>query len=285
MTSSARLAHCLEAIRGQRSADLDFDVTVVFDPAIPVEACRSRFPEFHFIPNGGERTPLQLVSTALARCQGDLILLTKDHCVPDRHWVRRMVDAQAPDRAAVGGRVEPPGDASAVEWAFFFIDFYRYTSPIAEGWSPTLTVCNVSYERKRLDTIRNVWKDAFVETSVNDALAARFGRLWLEETSEVTLHRNLTLADALFERYAFGRLFACSRVTGVSMGRRLFYVALSPALPVLLLGRLTNAALRSRRHTRALLRSCLPLTLMVISRSVGEWLGYVTGRPPRSFHH
>jgi hypothetical protein len=285
MTSATQLVDCLDSIQSQRSADLHFDVTIVFDPEIPLEACRSRFPEFHFVPNAGERTPLQLVSTALAQCKGDLILLTKDHCVPDRHWVRRMVDAQAPDRAAVGGRVEPPREASSVEWAFFFIDFYRYTSPVVEGWSPTLTVCNASYERSRLDAIRDLWQNAFVETSVNDALAARFGRLWLEETSEVILHRKLTLSDAVFERYAFGRLFACSRLAGGSMRQRLFYVASSPALPLLLLGRLTNAALRSRRHTKALIRSFLPLALMVLSRSVGEWLGYVTARPPRSFTH
>ena len=283
MTSADHLSQCLASIRAQRHTAV-FDVTVVSDPTISIDACRAKFPEFHFVANTGQRTPLELVSRVLRECKGELILLTKDHCVPAPDWVRRMVDAQAPDRAAVGGRVEPPRDASAVDWAFFFIDFYRYTGPVGDGWSTSLTVCNVSYDRGRLDAIHDVWQNTFVETAVNDALAVRFGRLWLDETSEVTVHRRLTLREALYERYLFGRLFGYSRLAGISGRRRLLYAAFAPALPLLLLQRLTSAARRSHRHTEALQRSWLPLTLMVLSRSLGEWLGYITGRPPRMFN-
>ena len=281
-TSVDHLSQCLASIQAQRQTAV-FDVTVVSDPTISTDACHAKFPEFQFVANTGQRTPLQLVSRVLRQCKGELILLTKDHCVPAPDWVRRMVAAQAPDRAAVGGRVEPARDASAVDWAFFFIDFYRYTAPVSDGWSTSLTVCNVSYDRGRLDAIRDVWQDTFVETAVNDALVARFGRLWLDETSEVTLHRRVTLREALYERYLFGRLFGYSRLAGTSGRRRFLYAAFAPALPLLLLQRLTRAALRSRRHTAALLRSWLPLTLMVVSRAIGEWFGYMTGRPPRTF--
>jgi hypothetical protein len=281
-TSAADLARCLTSIRAQRHTPA-FDVTVVHDPAISIEACRTEFPDFHFVANTGQRTPLQLVSRLLNECRGDLILVTKDHCIPAPDWIHRMVDAQAPGRAVVGGRVEPPADASSVSWAFYFIDFYRYTAPIDDGWQSSLTVCNVSYLRERLVSIREVWQDVFVETAVNDALAARFGRLWIESSSEVTLHRRLTLGDAISERYRFGRLFGYSRLADTNLGTRLLYVVFTPALPLVLLSRLTSSAMRSQRHTRALMRAWLPLTLMVFARSIGEWIGYVTGQPPRTF--
>ena len=282
MSNTQHLTRCLDALRSQRDAP-QFEITVACDPRIPgIEAVRGSFPEARIVVNAGQRTPLELVSRALRECGGELILLTKDHCVPGPDWVRTMVNAQAADRSVVGGRVEPARDASAVDWAFFFIDFYRYTSPVATGWASSLTVCNVSYDRSRLEAVRAVWQDTFVETAVNNALATRFGGLWLEAASEVTIHRKLTLREAVRERYTFGRLFGYSRLAGANQGQRLFYAAFTPALPLLLLARLTRTALRSRRHATALMRAWLPLALMVLGRSMGEWLGYLTARPPRT---
>jgi hypothetical protein len=282
MSDTQHLTRCLHALRSQRDAP-EFEITVACDPRIPdIETVRGSFPETRIVVNAGQRTPLELASLALRECRGELILLTKDHCVPGPDWVRTMVNAQASDRSVVGGRVEPARDASAADWAFFFIDYYRYTSPVAAGWTSSLTACNVSYDRGRLEAVRSVWQDTFVETAVNNALAARFGGLWLEAASEVTTHRKLTLREAVRERYIFGRLFGYSRLAGANLGRRLFYAAFTPALPLLLLARLTRTALRSRRHATALMRAWLPLALMVLGRSMGEWLGYITARPPRT---
>ena len=48
------------------------------------------------------------------------------------------------------------------------------------------------------------------------------------------------------------------------------------------MGRMGGKALRSPRLALSFLRSLIPLTLMSLSWSWGEWLGYVTGRHPRS---
>jgi hypothetical protein len=281
-TSARHLATCLASLASQRGLP-PFDVTVVCDPAVTgIEAVRQRFPDVRVVINIGQTSPLGLVSRALRECRGDLILLTKDHCTPGPNWVQAMANAQAPGRAAVGGRVECTADASATDWAFYFIDFYRYAAPRAEGASRTLTVCNASYLRSRLETIREVWNESFVEATVNDALSARYGNLWLHSASEVTMHRHLALRAAVVERYRLGRLFGFSRLAGCSAKRRLALALFSPALPVLLLTRMAGAASRSRPNARAFVRSFVPLTLMVLGRSFGEWLAYVTGLPPRS---
>jgi hypothetical protein len=276
------LTRCLEALRTQRDAP-DFEVVAVCDPKITgIERVRQRFPEARILANQGQRTPLELGSRAVRECRGELILFTKDQCVPNPNWVRTMVDAQQEGRAAVGGRVEIAPDASPTDWAFYFVDYFRYAGPVEAGSAPFLTVCNVVYKRSELEAIRPVWDDSFVETAVNEALRARFGTLWIHPGSEVTIYRHVTLRTAVTERYAFGRLFGWSRIATWSSGRRLLYALFAPALPLLLLGRMVTVALRSRRLAGALVRSLLPLTLIVLARSWGEWLAYLTGRLPRS---
>jgi hypothetical protein len=279
---ASHLERCLRALKDQRGAP-DFDIVVAYDPEIRgLERVGEAFPDIRLVCNAGQRTPLELASRALKESGGDLVLLTEDHCVPDPGWVRTMVGARREGRAAVGGRVETTADASAVDWAFYFVDFFRYAEPVAEGPSPTLTVCNVAYSRRDLGSIADFWARLFHETAVNDALRARFGALWLVPGSRVTMSRRVSLRDAVYERYAFGRLFGCTRTEFCSPSRRLFYVAASPVLPALLMGRMAGKAIRSRRLALRFLRSFGPLALMVLAWSWGEWLGYATRRLPRS---
>jgi hypothetical protein len=279
---AAHLKRCLRALMDQRGAP-DFDIVVAYDPEIRgLERVGEAFPGIRLVCNAGQRTPLELASRALKESGGDLVLLTEDHCVPDQDWVRTMVEAQREDRAVIGGRVETTADASAVDWAFYFVDFFRYADPVAEGPSPTLTVCNVAYSRQALGSIADLWTRLFHETAVNDALRERFGALWLVPGSRVTMSRRVSLRDAVYERYAFGRLFGCTRTNFCSRSRRVFYAVGSPALPALLVGRMARKALGSRPLANRFLRSFGPLTLMVLAWSWGEWLGYVTRRLPRS---
>lgn len=280
--SGKHLVRCLEALRAQLDAP-EFDIVVAYDPLIAdIDVARRAFPDVRIVANEGQRTPLELASRALAESTGDLILLTEDHCVPDPRWVRTMADAQRANRAAVGGLVRIARDAPPTDWAFYFVDFFRYTEVASEGPSPTLTVCNVAYQRSHLHEIRDLWSDHFHETEVNDALRRRFGALWLEPLSGVTMGRHVRLPDAIRERYAFGRLFGYTRIRFCSPSRRACYAVLSPGLPVLLLARMIRVALRSTHDAASLARGWVPLVLMVLSWSLGEWLGYVTGRLPAS---
>jgi hypothetical protein len=234
------------------------------------------------VSNQGQRTPLELASRAILESTGDLVLLTEDHCVARPDWVRRLCDAQRPDRAAVGGLVETGADVSPVDWAFYYVDFFRYGRPVPEGPSPSLTVCNVSYRRAYLDEIRPVWEIFFHETAVNDLLRKRFGPLWLTPVAEVSMRRHVRLFDALYERYAFGRLFGCTRLEFATTARSAFYTIFAPALPLLILGRMAKKAVKAPRTLGRFLTALPALTLMVLAWSWGEWLGYITRCRPQS---
>jgi hypothetical protein len=280
--SAGHLARCLDALAAQQGAP-PFRVVVRYDPTLPdMEALGRRHPGVDMGCRPLERTPLELAAAALRECRGEFVLLTEDHCVPGPDWVRRMLAARRPDRAAVGGRVETAAEASAVDWAFYYVDFFRYAAPAREGPSPTLTVCNVAYDRDRLEAVREVWAESFEEPHVHGALRQRFGVLWMAADSQVTMRRAVSLGEALRERYAFGRIFGHTRAAHMPPGRRALYSVLALALPVLLLGRMTAKALRSPALLRRFAGAFVPLVGLVLCWSCGEWLGYVTGRPPNA---
>lgn len=279
---AAHLERCLRALRTQEHAP-PFDVLVVYDPSLTdVPALRAQYPHVRMVSNQGQRSPLELAARAVQLATGDLVLLTEDHCVPRPDWVRRLFDAQANGRAATGGRVETDPEATPVDWAFYWVDFFRYSEPVTAGDSPTLTVCNVAYRRAYLDAIRPLWSSIFHETAINEALRERFGALWLVPEAEVRMRRNVRFGDAVYERYAFGRLFGCTRLEFAGPGRRLYYTLFAPALPLLLMGRMARKAFSAPQHAKAFVRALPPLTIMVLAWSWGEWLGYLTQRRPRS---
>ena len=279
--SSEHLARCLEGLRLQESV-APFRVVVCHDPRLTgIEDVAKRYPEAHISSNPNERTPLELAAAALRACEADVVLLTEDHCIPRYNWVRAMLDARAPGRAVVGGRIEIRPGASPVDWAFYYVDFFRYAAPVNDGPSPTLTVCNVLYDRRQLDVIRDLWSTSFEEPAVHNELRKRFGVLWLTSNSEVTMRRSVSFSEALRERYAFGRIFGHTRIAHVSTSRRWAYAGVAAALPVLLLGRMTLKAMRSAGLFASFVRGFLPVVALVLCWSWGELLGYITGRPPR----
>lgn len=280
---ASHLIRCLDAIAAQQDAP-PFDVVVVYDPHLTdIPPLRERYPHVRMVANEGQRTPLELASRAIQEATGDVILLTEDHCEPSPDWVRRLCEAQMPGRAAAGGVVETPIDVSPVDWAFYFADFYRYLKPVSAGPSATLTVCNVAYRRAHLERIRPLWHTVFHETAINDALREHFGPLWMVPEAEVKMRRHVRFSDALHERYAFGRLFGCTRLDFASSGRRAYYTAFAPLIPFLLMARMTAKALTHRRILPFFVCSLPSLMLMVLAWAWGEWLGYVTRRRPGPF--
>ncbi len=280
--SARHIERCLDSLDQQIDAP-QFDVVVAFDPQIAgVDELAKRRPNVRFVSNIGQRNPLELASRALKESKGDVMLLTEDHCIARSDWVATLVRAhREPKRSAIGGLVEIADGANATDWAFYFVDFFRYASPAPRGPSPTLTVCNVSYKREQLESIREIWETYFHETAINDALRSRFGELQLEPDAAVTMGRHVEFGHAIYERYAFGRLFGCTRLLFVPE-RRLYYSMLAPALPFILMKRMASKAFRSPRLRRDFLRSIIPLTTMVLWWSWGEWLGYLTKKHPKS---
>lgn len=279
--SIPQLARSLSAIRAQHSVE-PFEIIVAADSRLgPLDGARRQFPDVVFLSQPGRDTPLELTTMALGRARGGRIVLTEDSCIANSGWLAALTTIPAEGRAAIGGVVEATPGISPQMWAFCYVDFFRYMRPASEGESPTLSVCNVAYSRSHLESVRSLWQDGFHETEINSELKERYGPLWLNPSAEVRVHRNVTLADALYERYAFGRLFGATRIAHSPLSRRLCFAAVSPALPFLLLWRMSAKARQDPALKNQFLRAFPSILAMAAAWSWGEWLGYVSGRRPR----
>lgn len=220
---------------------------------------------------------LRAIGLGLAR--GEVVALLEDHGRVDKYWSMNVMESHKEPHAAIGGAIENEVDRP-LNWAVYFCDFGRYQNPLKAGPSPFISDANSSYKRKALDSIRYVWKKAFHETSVNDALIDRGETLWLSPSIVVYQHReNLRLTALLRERYIWGRSYAGTRAQQIGLNKRLIYLALCPIIALVLMLRKTRDVLRKKRLVGVFLKA-FPLTLLLtLFWSLGEFMGYLTACP------
>lgn len=281
ISSAAHIRRCLEAIESQRDPG-ECEIIVAADPRIgSLDDLVVEFPDVVFLPNTSANTPVALTAIALRRARGERIVLTEDSCIANRDWLAHLLSSDSGGHAAVGGSIEVAGDISNSMWAFAYVDFFRYMRPLRPGHSPSLSVCNVAYSAEHLRAVEDQWRDGFHETNVHEALARRFGTLSLNPDAIVQVSRNVELSGAIYERYAFGRLFGATRISRSGAGRRLTFALLSVGLPFLLMGRLTAKSFTDTALLTRFARAFPILVVLVLAWSWGEWLGYVTKSLPR----
>jgi hypothetical protein len=186
--------------------------------------------------------------------------------------------------SAVGGAVDPlsPEMMTPFDWAFYYVDFFRYQAPLSAGIADSLSVCNVAYRRGDLESLTEPWRESFHETRIHMALSKQGARLWMEPRATVRAGRRVNRLDALRERYSFGRYYACRRIERPHQQARVWLALGSPLLPLLLLGRMARASARDDRNARRFLRSLPDVAALVLAWSFGEALGYLTARGPET---
>jgi hypothetical protein len=273
------LIRCLRALTRQIDVPA-FEILVPHDESLgDIAMLRAEFPGVQFLSLEGYHTYAELRALGFRQARGRIIALTEDHCIPDPDWCARILETHQGPYAAVGGAVDKEKPDTVLNWAIYLCDFSRYTNPVLEGPSTYLTDCNVAYKRKDLEAIASVWRDEFHETSVNWTLQARGKVLWLSPKIIVRQQRSLTFRRAIRERYAFGRLFASTRVASTTPFRRLLYAVGAIPLPFLLTGRVMSHVFRKRRYIDEFFRALPLIGLMTTIWSWGELIGYLTGRP------
>ena len=289
-SDTAALARCLDALRTQKSVGrLEILVPFAADAA-DIAALSGHYPETTFIPVRGARTPAELRARAVAAANAEVVALIEDHCVPHHDWCARILAAYSnlsEPFAGVGGAVEKGLPAygkndTALNWAVYMTDYSRYMNPLPGGPIAEISDTNSSYRKRELFEILSVWKAEFHENVVNDVLRQRGRRLWFAPDVIVSEQRSLTLRAALRDRYAFGRLFASTRVEHSTIGRRIFLAAASCAMPPVLVLRVARTLLQRRKHRAQFVRSFPHLLLVTSAWMAGEMMGYLTARPESS---
>ncbi len=217
-------------------------------------------------------------AAGVARARAPIVALTEDHCLPGPGWCSAMLAAHKASHSAVGGPVEKLAPDTALNWAIYLADYLRYSPPVAASAVDHLTDCNVSYKSDALTPLRQLWRQEFHENVVHDALRASGGVLWLDPAAVLGQRRRFRAADALADRFSFGRLFAATRVAGAPFSRRLVWTLTALPLPALLVARVAGHIIDKGRHHGAFLRALPWLVLLSTAWALGELAGYATGR-------
>jgi hypothetical protein len=274
-----RLRTCLQALQRQ-TGEPTIEVLAPWDGRHGSSSALNReFPDVQFIfAGGGTHTFAQLRSLGIRQARGNIVAITEDHFTPAPNWCQEILSAHRSPHAAIGGAVEKQTPDTTLNWAFYLADYLRYLDP-TEGPSANLTDGNVTYKRAALDPIRGIWAEEFHENVVHAALQNGGESLWLSPRISVRQKRDISLAAAVRDRYAFGRLFGSTRVEGASAARRLKLTLTSVLLPPLLVVRIAAHILRTRRYAGAFLRSFPAILLISTVWAWGEFMGYVTARP------
>jgi hypothetical protein len=282
LVDTDHLQNCLEALEKQQT-------TAVFETIVPcdetlgdISSLQERFTGVNFISLKGRQTYAELRAAGALQAQGRLLAVTEDHCMPDTDWVQSIINAHAGPSVAIGGVVRKQGPDKSLNWAVYFLDYLRYMPPVEEHETHELTDLNVSYKMSALREIADVWEKEFHEPSVHGALEQRGGKLLLSPSIAVHQRRQLKIGHALWDRYAFGRLFGSTRAASVSAGKRLVYALLAPILPVLLVVRLTRHIMNKKQHGKEFILALPAIILLASAWAWGEFVGYVTGKSEAS---
>ena len=280
--NSSYLENCLIALE-QQIGSPDMEIIVVCLKNIEdIPILRNRFPSVQFHCVSGRQTQDMLRALGVSRSRGKIVAITVDHCSPDKNWCAHLIKEHQSPYAAVGGAIEKGNQPDTlVNWAVHLYDYCNYgyyLSPITRGPAVDLSDCNVSYKREALEATVSFWKKAFNVSLLNRSLLDRGEILWMSPDIVVRQNRDIDLDRAARIAHRRGRAFASARLAILTPARRLFYAALSPFIPLLLLRRLILNILRKRSHLSNFLLALPYIVFFLVLWSWGEFLGYLTGQ-------
>ena len=287
------LAACLKSLHDQEDSPAIEILVPYDDPCRDVTRLGSNLPQCALLAHrrgldftaaraAASHEPYDILRTVgVKAARGCYTALTEDHSTLAPRWCRTAIELleEHPDLGAVGAQIECGSDR-LLNRAIYYCDYGRYQNPLPEGPAVFVSDSNVVYRSQALDDIRSVWENGFSEFPVHQALVERGRPIWLSPRITACQNRvEMTLGEAIKERYVWGRTFAAVRFDGRLMIRRLMYAGLSPAVPVLLMLRLVRRAFSDGRRPGRFLPALPHIALLTSVWASGEFVGYLIGGP------
>jgi glycosyltransferase involved in cell wall biosynthesis len=269
---------CLTAIEQQVNKE-SAEVIVVDDSSDgTTRIIEIRFPFVKLIKFSKPALIPELWSTGIFLCRGDIVAVTTAHCIPADHWVDEILKAHESDYVAVGGAIENAPTANVIDWAIYFCRYSQYMKPFPPRRVNEVPGDNASYKRLALRKCQAQMQKGFWEPFVHICLRKNGGQFFSVPTMVVYHDKSFGFASFLEQRFQHGRHFGALRTGHISTVRRVTNVILAPLIPCLLLARIVLRVLRKRRHGKWLALSLPILVVFLISWSLGEVVGYLTGQ-------
>lgn len=275
--ASYTIKDCLYALTGQ-SKNEEVEIIVVDCSTDDTNRIiKTMFPDVYLICFP-ERTSLpMLLGVGIAHSNGDIIAITDANCVADPNWISEILKAHETPYPIIGGAVEIGKVESIAGWAAYFCDYGQFMRPLNEGAVNELPGNNISLKRWALKKGQEFVQNGFWKTYWCQKLQEEGFQLVSMPSIVVYYNKSFRLRHFLARRFHHGRCFAGMRIAKASISARIYYIAGSPALPFLFLGRTVRAIVSKKRYLKEVVLS-LPVSIMaIVSWSFGEFWGYLTG--------
>lgn len=241
---------------------------------------RSEYSDVTIIecPSTTDLPTMRTLATKLAT--GDFVLVTEDHCVPPRDWLKQFARAFAehPEASAIGGSVVNGVTDTALDWATFLCEYAPMSPPIESGPNPNLAGMNVAYRREIFEEVdEQILTSGFWETTLHPLLHKRGHILVADDKVRIFHCKKFSLGLFLRQRFVYSRYYAGIRFASGQKAKRLTYAMASVVLPPLLTFRFFQNA-RHKASVRSHLAEAAPyLMLFYLVWGVGEAWGYLFG--------
>ncbi len=271
----------LEQCLGSLRPEADVEVIVAANlPADQLTPLIERHPTVQFVSEPGAGV-FRLRTVGVRAATGGVIAMTEDHVTFSPQWlpsIRQGIE----EYPVVGGPIENGLDG-IWDWALFACEYITFLPDPTEagggGATPAgvLSGVNVAYRREVLEACPDVWRQAFHENEVHDALRDKGYGLHRLPRAIVSSHLKMTLGGGMEHLYTgaihYGR-YRKGWETGLR--RRLLLVTVI-LVPAVLLWRILRAVLSRRPQRLGTILLGLPMILcLILAWSCGEALGYAS---------
>jgi len=244
-------------------------------PADVAASLESQWTSVRFCRGAPGVSVFELRALGVTQARGRLVALIEDHVTVERGWLQALLAAHRAGHLVVGGPVDNGLDSRAYDWALYFCEYGYHMPPGPDGEVAALCGANVAYDRDLLMGCEPIWRAGLYENEVHDAVRGSGHRLYLCGEARVQAHLRKTLTEAMAHLLSGGRHFGRYRGSRCSWAGRLFWRLVAPAVPLVLLGRLTLCiATRRPRRLARLVQGVHYLLCLLAAWSAGEALGY-----------
>jgi glycosyltransferase involved in cell wall biosynthesis len=236
------------------------------------------FSSCTYVSVEGTPTVPTLRKAGLARATSDVVAFIEDHATVAPGWADAIRDGfSRAEVSAMGGPVGQGAGSSALDWGAYLFDYGRFAPPQPGGIARGVSGLNMAFRRSFLAALAEL-RDGVFEGPIHAELARRDERPYMAPEAIVYHQKRYSLREAFVSVYYLGRGYAGRRVESASRVVRFARAASCVVLPPVLVWRPLSVVFRAGHATRPPLRSLGYLSLLALSWSSGECIGYLFGR-------
>ena len=242
-----------------------------------VKGLAVEFPDVQFLSAEPASSIPQLRFAGSEQARGDVIAWTEASAIVGSRWLEFLVEAHSRGFDAVGGAVDPDPTFDLTSWAAHLCEYGRFMSPLQGTEGSECTGFNVSYTHTLLKSCSESVRGRHWENVLNSEARSQGARFLLAGHIGVVNTRRYGVQEFMRQRLHYGYGYARVRCTRIPRFAHLALLALTAALPLLMLFRYYRWVWLKRLPPGRPLAALPLLILFAASWSLGEWWGYVVG--------